>query len=74
MIKNLVIAGLVLVVVVLSSRLSALENYRYASATGMCQQFRADDPMQNHERQKCLHATKTRTNPLWNLLYGVIGE
>lgn len=74
MAKNIVISCLILLVVILSVRLVALENYHYASLVGMCSQYRVDDPVQANKRHECLHATETRTSPLWHLFYALSGE
>lgn len=74
MAKNMLISGLVLLVVILSLRLVALENYHDASLVGMCSHYRVDDPMQANMRHECLHAAETRTSPLWHLFYALSGE
>jgi len=65
------IATLVVVVVMLSSAIVRLENYRYADLVGFCTEFNITVPQQRVEREKCLDATQTRTHWFWHILYGV---
>ncbi len=73
MVKNVVIAVLLVCVAVLAVAVVRLENYHYASFVGMCGEFKADDPLVALNRHECLHKQETRTNPLWHLFYGVQG-
>jgi hypothetical protein len=62
---------LVAMVVVLTSAVVRLENYRYANFLGACTEFDITKSQQRIEREKCLEATQTRTHWLWHVLYGV---
>jgi hypothetical protein len=72
MIKNTAIAVLIICVVVLALDVIRLENYHYANVVGMCSEYKPNDPLQSVQRQKCLHNSETRTNPLWHLFYALI--
>ena len=74
MIKNSIIAILLLCIVFLSAVVVRLENFHYASVVGMCSEFKSDDPLQTVKRHDCLHNTETRTSPLWHLLYALLGD
>lgn len=74
MAKNALIAVLLLLVLALSASVVRLENYHYASQTGMCSEFQPGNPLENGKRHQCLHGQKTRTSPLWNLFYALTGE
>jgi hypothetical protein len=74
MYKNLAIALLSAAIVLLSVALVRLETFHYASVVGMCGRFKADDPLQSVQRHNCLHATETRTNPVWHIFYALRGE
>ena len=74
MIKNIAIAILIVCLLTLSATVIRLENFHNASVVGMCAEFKADAPLQTVKRHNCLHATETRTNPLWHLLYAIGGE
>ena len=74
MIKNTAIAALSLAVVWLAATVVRRENFHYASAGGMCNEFDAQDPPQNTKRHNCLHAVETRTSALWLLFYALKGE
>jgi hypothetical protein len=72
------VAVLVIAVVVLTSAVVRLENYRYANFTGICETPTAltesditAKPRQRIEREKCLETTQTRTHWFWHVLYGV---
>jgi hypothetical protein len=73
MVKNVLIAILLVCVAVLAGAVVRLENYHYASFVGMCSEFKADDPFQAMKRHDCLHKQKTRTSPMWHLFYGIKG-
>jgi hypothetical protein len=66
-----VVVLLVATAVWLGAAVMRLENYRYASAIGMCSKFDVADPMQRNQREICLEQTQTRTNVFWHLLYGL---
>jgi hypothetical protein len=65
------IAVLAVVVVVLTTAVVRLENYRYAYVGGACTEFDITKPQQRIEREKCLDATQTRTHWYWHAWYGV---
>jgi len=71
MIKNTAIVMLIICVFVLARAVIRLENYHYASVVGMCSEYKADDPLQSVQRQKCLNNTESRTNPLWHIFYAL---
>lgn len=71
MIKNAAIVVLIICVLVLARAVIRLENYHYASIVGMCSEYKADDPLQSVQRQKCLNSTETRTNLLWHIFYAL---
>jgi hypothetical protein len=68
MTKNIVIAGLCVVLIWFGAAIVRLENYRYASNLGMCGNY---DPLTAVKRERCLEHARTRTNPIYNLLYGL---
>ncbi|MES2027183.1 MAG: hypothetical protein V4448_16660 [Pseudomonadota bacterium] len=74
MIKNIAIAVLLLCVGYLSVTVVRLENFHYASLVGMCPEFKTNDTLQSVKHHSCLHATETRTNPIWHLIYALSGE
>jgi hypothetical protein len=71
MIKNIVIAVLIICVLVLTRAVIRLENFHYASVVGMCSEYKPDDPLQSMQRQKCFSKAETRSNPLWHLFYAL---
>ena len=71
MLKNIVIVILIFCVLVLASNVIRLEKYHYASIVGMCSEYKAAEPLQSIQRQKCLSNVETRTNPLWHLFYAL---
>ena len=71
MIKNLVIIILLIVMALQSRVIVRLESYRYADFVGMCSEYNPKDPTQAMQRHTCLNNAKTRTNPLWHLLYAL---
>jgi len=52
-----------------ASAIVRLENYHYAVQVGFCANF--SEPINLIEKDKCLNQIKTRTNPIWHLLYGL---
>lgn len=64
--RSLLIIALVAMLVWFGSVIVRLENYRYANSIGMCA-----DQVELAQRDRCLNATKTRTNPLWHLGYAL---
>lgn len=74
MVKNILIAVLLVCLVALSAVVIRLENFHYASFIGMCAEFKPEDPLQTMKRHECLHKTETRTNPMWHLFYGLLGD
>ena len=42
-----------------------LENHHYAVQVGFCLE------VESAKRNKCLNNVKTRSNPIWHLLYGL---
>lgn len=69
-----VIIVLLGVVVVLAIRVIELENFHYASSVGLCGEFRGGGPEMQEQYHRCLHASQTRTTPLWHLFYALIGD
>ena len=65
------IVGLTLAVVWLTSAVVRLESYRYANSLDMCSQYDINNPLQRVQREGCLENTETRTYWLWHLLYGL---
>lgn len=74
MVKNIVIAVLLVCITALAAAVIRLENCHYASFVGMCNEFKADDPLQAVNRHDCLHKQETRTNPMWHLFYALKDE
>ena len=74
MIKNIAIVILIICVLVLARAVIRLENYHYASAVGMCSEYKPNDSLQSVQRQKCLNNTETRVNPLWHLFYALTNQ
>ena len=74
MVKNILIAALLVCLASLSAAVVRLENFHYASFVGMCSEFKAEDPLQTVKRHECLHKTETRTNPMWHLFYALRGD
>jgi hypothetical protein len=48
-----------------------LENERYALELEICGRFDPVNPPTLIKREKCLEKIQTRTNPIYNLLYGL---
>jgi hypothetical protein len=50
-----------------------LENYRYASAVGLCYEPAdyTQDMLARAKREHCLQQTETRTNRAWHLVYAL---
>jgi hypothetical protein len=69
--KNVTIVVLVLSVSALARAVVRLENYRYANSLGMCDKYKAANPFQLVQRDKCLENTQTRTSSLWHLYYAL---
>ena len=67
--KNAVIVVLLMAVVLLSARLVAIENQRYAAALGIC----PGKLVPHIQDLSCLATVQTRTSWLWHLLYAVKG-
>ncbi len=57
---------LILIIIYQSLQIIRLENYHYAVQVGLCSDM--DDFI---KKDDCLNNTKTRTNPIYNLLYGL---
>ena len=74
MLKNLVIAALLIAVAWLSVTVVRLENFHYATVVGMCSEYKADNPLQTVPRHNCLHSTETRTSFIWHIFYALKGE
>ncbi len=56
----------------MGSRIVVLENYRYASQSGICAEYYDPDTFENFmRREKCLNEAQTRTHWLWHLIYGM---
>jgi hypothetical protein len=51
-----------------------LENYHYATQTGMCERGAAHDHLAFASYQKCLDQVETRTSPLWHLYYALADQ
>jgi hypothetical protein len=70
--KNAIIAALVLCLFVVTNALVRIENQRYALITGMCpaaaQSLAAGDPL---ETSRCLERAETRTSWVWHVYYAV---
>tara|TARA_R110002020_G_scaffold360456_1_gene573106 strand:- start:1253 stop:1459 length:207 start_codon:yes stop_codon:yes gene_type:complete len=64
--KQLIILVLLALLVWFGKTIVELENYRYASIVGMCEQH--DDPL---SKQECLSNTQTRTHWGWHLAYAL---
>ena len=76
MIKNIIIVLLSIAVVWLSSTVVRLENYRYASFMGMCDDL-IEEPRGMRSRidqYNCLNETETRTSPVWHIFYALTYE
>ena len=67
MLKNLTIAALALLIVVLTSTLVRVENERYALLVGMCR----DKVTPQLVDGKCLRDVETRTAWWWHLYYAL---
>ena len=67
LIKNVLIIVLIFLIILLAESVVRLENIRYASAVGLCQEYE-----QGYEKQKCLNQSETRTNFLWHIYYALI--
>ncbi len=67
--KNIFIIILLCLIIWLSYSVIKLENYHYANQVGLCLEF--EFPQEGLEIDKCLNDSKTRTNPLLHLLYGL---
>lgn len=72
MVKNVLIAVLLVFVLALSAAVVRLENYHYGSQVGLCGEFPIANPLSNAQHHECLHRQQTRTNALWHLFYGLI--
>lgn len=69
--KNLVILVLVALLFWFGHEVVRLENVRYASELGMCQEFQPERSNSFEERLGCLLKVQTRTSFVWHLLYGI---
>ncbi|WP_293678505.1 hypothetical protein [uncultured Phenylobacterium sp.] len=69
MIKNAFIAVLALCLAWFGSALARVENERYAGVLGMCDEF--SQPLDHVKKLDCLKKQKTRTSPVWHVLYGL---
>ena len=67
MIKNVAIAGLLVIVGILGNALVNVENERYARQVGMC----GADKGALSVDAKCLERVQTRTAWWWHVFYGV---
>ncbi len=72
MVKNSIIAILLLCIVFLATVVVRLENFHYASVVGMCSEFKTEEQRVKHHN--CLHNTETRTSSFWHLVYALFGE
>lgn len=67
--EKIVIFILIILLFWFGATIVRLENYHYASQIGLCEN--EINPTKNIERDKCLNITKTRTNWIYNLIYGL---
>jgi hypothetical protein len=64
----------------LAQTVASLENYRYASFLGYCEEDRQPGPeyIALHQamfmRHECLLRTETRMNPLWHLWFALTSD
>ena len=68
MTKNALIVVLAVMVVWFGTAIIRLESYRYAASLNMCSNFKAYELA---KRNRCLASAKTRTSPIYHLLYGL---
>jgi hypothetical protein len=68
MAKNALIVALAGLLVWFGATIVRLENYRYAASLNMCANFKAYELA---KRDHCLKTAKTRTSPIYHLLYGL---
>jgi hypothetical protein len=68
MAKNTTIAVLIAALLWFGSAIIRLENQRYALELEMCGVW---SPERSVERSQCLDNVRTRTSPIYNLLYGL---
>lgn len=66
--KSTVIVVLLALLVWFGASVVRLENARYATSLGMCDQYQGS---KLYQRQRCLDGTQTRTSWVYNLLYGL---
>ncbi|OAN52686.1 hypothetical protein [Sphingobium sp. TCM1] len=66
--RNALIVFLVAMLIWFGVTIVRLENYRYAASLGMCDQYIG---LSLHRRDACLNGKETRTNWVYNLLYGL---
>ena len=66
--KNVLIVLLVGLVVWFGGAVIRLERMRYASSLNMCANFK---PFEAAKRDRCLSEARPRTNPAYDLLYGL---
>ena len=69
--KNFAILLLVVVVAWFASAIIRLENQRYALELGICGIDDREHPDTFRKRAECLAEVRARTNPAYNLLYGL---
>ncbi|HJO67440.1 MAG TPA: hypothetical protein QF469_19145 [Sphingomonas sanguinis] len=66
--KGSIIVSLLILLFWFGAAIVRLENARYAASLGMCDQYRG---VTLGERGACLEGARTRTNWVYNLLYGL---
>jgi hypothetical protein len=67
----LLLAVLVIALAITTNAVVRLENYRYANFAGFCSEYDITNPVQRIKREDCLENSKTRTQWLCHILYGV---
>ena len=69
--KNIVILALVVLVVWLSATVVRLENYRYASIVGICEEIDGEVMKPRSAHHECLNNISTRTHFIWHIFYAL---
>ena len=69
--KNALILFLAALLVWFGLSLARVENQRYALWLGTCPQHDSAQPETLANREECLAEAQTRTNPLYNVAYGL---
>ena len=66
--KNMLIVALLGLVIWFGTAIIRLERVHYASSLNMCANFK---PHELAKRERCLGATRPRTNAIYDMLYGL---